>query len=695
MSKRRKKETTVAKAETPPRILGGERLRLTQDQQFGSYFSGLTLLAPPDSDSQWRDFSLDSHTLDRMSPAELMELLCDLSPDISKALWDFQLLSNPGWDAKAFRVGSEEVDKPAQALVDAFFTRLKTLYGSPDVPLNVLFFSAFLRGGFYAEIVLSKNGREALDLATPDPKWLRFRRVQDPERGQVWEPYQYIDGSPVSLAYETIRYVPIHPLPGKPYGRPLTSSALFVTLFSLGLLHDLRRVVAQQGYPRIDLAINSELLSKWMPPSIVNNEEEKRAWLASIVQQVKDAYGSLRPDDAYVHTDTVSVNKPVGAVDSSSLGAIDGLFRALERQMVRALKTIPLLMGINEAASETHANRQWEVHVAGIKALQHLCEGLLEHLLGVMLRAAGKQATVQFRFAELRASERLRDAQTEAQEQENAAFAYDRGWISQETAAERGAKVKKPDQDKPRVVKTAAPTPTSATDTGSVDPGANRHTRSNPHHDPHSGEFSSGGGTKGLGAGAEETPTRSQKSIIAQQTSRRVGADVQRYSEEHCEPILAKGLKQEGKSAMSLRDNEPVDVIRTHSGKITDGIELKTMTDNKNSKITMKADAVERKRKWQDDNHADFHTIVFDDHKIFNAHGEGKHGDDADRTIYYRRGYGSFRIANMHKVESMDELRTMIDTPHGDLPKAAQPPKNYVAYRSSPRLGSNGILVTA
>lgn len=482
MSKKRKRKGTsgvpaaVPVASVPSRLpaLGGQRLRLTEDQQFGSLFANLTLLAPPDSESLWRDLSLDSDTLDRMSPADLMELLCDLSPDISKALWDFLLLTNPGWECKAFRPGSKTVDTQAQKACDVFLEKLKNLYGSVDVILNTLFFSAFLRGGFFAELVLAKNGRDAVDLVTPDPRWLRFRRVKDPERGPVWEPYQWRDGQPFSLAYETVRYVPVHPLPGKPFGRPLTSSALFVTIFSLGLLHDLRRVVAQQGYPRIDLEINTELLAKWMPPSIRDNEVEKQRWLSGIITQVETAYGRLQPDDAYVHTDTVKVNKPVGAVDSSSLGAIDGLFRALERQMVRALKTIPLLMGINEGASETHANRQWEVHVAGIKALQHLAEHLLEHLFGVMLRAQGVQASVQFRFAELRASERLRDAQTEAQEIENAKAQYDNGWIGQDEASLKGAGKETADQKAPRVSAGGAPAPTGATEPGAVDPGANR-----------------------------------------------------------------------------------------------------------------------------------------------------------------------------------------------------------------------------
>ncbi len=62
------------------------------------------------------------------------------------------------------------------------------------------------------------------------------------------------------------------------------------------------------------------------------------------------------------------------------------------------------MVGINEATSETHANRQWEIHVAGIKSIQHLVEFVFERLGGLALRAQGLAAVVSFKFAELRAA---------------------------------------------------------------------------------------------------------------------------------------------------------------------------------------------------------------------------------------------------------------------------------------------------
>src|SRR5437868_5886476 len=72
--------------------------------------------------------------------------------------------------------------------------------------------------------------------------------------------------------------------------------------------------------------------------------------------------------------------------------------------------------------------------------------------------------------------------------------------------------------------------------------------------------------TGGNMSGGGREPSKSAKAILAAQTSRYVGAEVQRYSEEHNEPIVAQKL-----GGKSLDDNEPVDVLVENHG-----IEVKT-----------------------------------------------------------------------------------------------------------------------
>jgi hypothetical protein len=422
----------------PPRGLGGQRARVsvdTESQAFGAALRG-TIASVFTNEESWRGLDLDAKTLDRISPRRLLEILADLSPEVSSALWSFLRLCNPGWTATAMRpTGKLPSTGAHQKALDDFLAVLKARHGSVDVLIGRLYLAAFLRGAFMAELVLDKSARMPLDLATPDPASARFRQEQDDDLGIVWQLGQWIGGQFVALDRETIRYVPVDPLPGRPEGRAIAAPALFPALFLLAMLHDLRRVVQQQGYPRIDLSIDLEKLAASMPPDAASDPETFKSWVNAIIAEVQTVYASLEPSDAYIHADIIGVNRPVGTLDSSSLGAVEPLIQSLERMLVRGLKTIPLLFGLDTAGSDTNASRSWEIHVAGIKAIQHLCEGLLEHLFTLALQAQGIPAVVQWRFAELRAAEMIRDAQAEGLQIKNAKDKYLAGWIDQDTAS--------------------------------------------------------------------------------------------------------------------------------------------------------------------------------------------------------------------------------------------------------------------
>lgn len=464
----------------PPRALAGQRLRISVDNPMFGPQAGPLFLMPPDADNDWRTLRLDADTLSRAEPGRLAELLSTLSPDISKAMWDFLRFANPGFEVQAFRPGTETVDKESTALIKEFLGTLEGLYGSVDIPINRLFINTFLRGGMIAELVLDNAGRVPIDLAVPDARWIYFRRLVDPQRGAIWQPYQYQLGQQVPLDRPTIRYVPLDPLPGSPYGRSIMAPALFTTIFLMGLLHDLRRVVAQQGYPRLDIAINLERLLLAMPPGLSDNLEDRREWLNKTVDEVTKMYATLQPDEAYIHLDTTQVNRPVGAVDSSSLGAVDGLIAMLERQTSRGLKSNGLLMGLPTSTSETHGNRLWESYIGGIKAVQHPAETLLGYLFTLALQAQGRQARVVLTFAENRAAELLRDSQVAKNNLQNAALAYWLGLISADEMAQKALNKPTADVPEPRLkgagIQGGSGSSGGGTnpDTVAADPGSNR-----------------------------------------------------------------------------------------------------------------------------------------------------------------------------------------------------------------------------
>ena len=458
------------------RAIAGGRIdgRKSFDRPEDQFASGLSFFSSFSTDSYWESVDLSPNNLKKLNVHRVVELLADSSPEMSKALFDFILMGNPGFTLKAFTPGTETEDVKATKALAEMMKTLKRHYGSPKVVFNRLFMAAFMRGKIFAELVLADSGRRFVDIATPDPAFLSFRRVSDPERGPVWQIGQWHGTDFVVLEGPTIRYIPIHPFPGKIDGRPLVHPAIFICVFLMSMLHDLRRVIQQQGYPRIDLKIIFEKLKDQIPNEVRTKPRELKKWADDVVAEIKNVFSQLKPDDTYVHSDAIEVGRPVGTLDDSSLGAVDGLIKACERMATRALKSMPLNMGTTDGVSEANANRQWEMYAALCKSIQQDVETAVGDLLQFGLEGQGIIADVQLRFAELRAAELLRDAQVLLIKTTIARALYDNGIISQDEQAQLAIDKVKADQPAPRVNGSQSGVQPSGIVGGQPDPGSTR-----------------------------------------------------------------------------------------------------------------------------------------------------------------------------------------------------------------------------
>src|SRR5690606_23757906 len=69
--------------------------RLSKDD-YSDLVPGLLTIAPPTAvDDAWHVLYADRKLLEAMSPARLLEVLADMSPEVARALWDFLRLCNP------------------------------------------------------------------------------------------------------------------------------------------------------------------------------------------------------------------------------------------------------------------------------------------------------------------------------------------------------------------------------------------------------------------------------------------------------------------------------------------------------------------------------------------------------------------------------------------------------------------------
>lgn len=431
---RRAYYATAEKPGDGRKIVMSKRIRLTNDDDF-SGLSPFAFLTPPNEDLEFTNLE----DFKELSLDDKLRLLAHISPEAARAYWDFVIFVGHKVEIEVHRSDDPEAtDERGKAAIQAFIDSLDDMHDSHLTLIHRIIAAGFVRGAFAAELVLDENGRLPLDLATPDPAVLDFRRVTDPRRGQVWALGQWQGGKWVDLEdVPTVKYVPILPMVDSPYALAWIETAVFPALFLLMLLQDLRRVVANQGYDRLDIAVDVEKMRAAMPAGIANDPDKFREWVEATITEVSTVYSSLEPDDAYVHTDVVSVNAPVGALGNTSMTtSVDQLMQSLERMLVRAFKSIPFLMASRQTTTETQANREWEAYSAGIGIIQNKLGYLLGSLFTLALEAQGIQARVEFDFDQLSESEELRKAQVKQLEIANAWSMYQYGFITHDEAAE-------------------------------------------------------------------------------------------------------------------------------------------------------------------------------------------------------------------------------------------------------------------
>ncbi len=398
----------------------------------GQRGGGFSPSTGPDTNASFFNNDYEDSFFDQLSGTEAAKVLADLSPEVSKEIYNLLRYANGGWEVKA--IGSTgRPSRQGQAYLDAFLETLAATYGSLDVAINQAIISAFVYGSFCFELIL-KGGRESIDLKAIDPTTLAFEQEEDPDRGSVWVLGQVIKGKFHAIKAPTVKYVPVDPFPGTPYGRSMIMPALFVGYTLLRILHDLARVIAQQGYPRLDIEIDLAALAEVMPADAAADPDQFDQWVGQVIDEVEQVYSSLRPGDAYVHTSVVKINKAIGALDGS-ISQIGTLIEAIERMVIRGLKAAPVAHGVTAGTTETHANRQWEAYITGIQSLQHLLENTLSSLFSLALQAKGIAAKAVFRFAKVRATEEYRDMLTQQVTLDNAIKAYQAGLITQDEAA--------------------------------------------------------------------------------------------------------------------------------------------------------------------------------------------------------------------------------------------------------------------
>ena len=352
----------------------------------------------------------------KMDAKILYEILVDNDPEVSLALDHFTSFCNVGHKFEVMDKGLESENDQGQLILNDFGNLMESYYGGFDVLLDSMFYSIFVGGAIFVEIVLDNQGREIVDFIVINPYEAKFEKRTDLIRGPVWELGQIQGGKFESLAdYETITYLPHRKAPGKPYGRPPMSSTVFSSLFLVSILRDLELVIRHQGWERLDIVLKVSDIDE-LRNLFDKEDDDSKKIIDQLFGDLKEDYKNLKPDDIFMHTDHWEMQSAKGTSNRFAFAGLADIIQILERRIIRGLKSQPLLMGSNEAVTETHANRQWEIYAAGIRSVQEKVGRTIGRLSEIALQAQGVVCDVQLLFEEFRDAERLRDLQADYQE---------------------------------------------------------------------------------------------------------------------------------------------------------------------------------------------------------------------------------------------------------------------------------------
>ncbi len=418
-----RKKRQIGEPDTSKAILPGRQTV----PKWSSYFGMLPYNHIPRR--QYEQYDISKLEMSALSASQLLSLLPDLSPDVSLAVWNVLRLGSEGFDYTV-KDASGQDDENAKEILDGIVGRVSKHSGGIVSLIVQWLQTGMLQGAVAGEVALTEGLNEVDDFYAVDPFTISFRRDEQMKPVAFHRPPG--SGIAVDLNPEKFWYIPIDPQIDDPYGRPPAAPVLQEVWFDIAVITDLRRVIHNQGWPRIDIKLLEETLVNCAPPAIKSDAKRLRDWLNERIEDVKTAYDELAPDDSFVHYDSVEIKQSEA---SGKLFDATAVVRVIERRMIKALKQLPILMASNEATTETHGTVQWQIFVSGLRSLQAPIEFILSRMMELALRVQGIQGRVECWFDPIRTTDRLADANAERVEINNAIMKWRAGWQTWEESS--------------------------------------------------------------------------------------------------------------------------------------------------------------------------------------------------------------------------------------------------------------------
>lgn len=335
------------------------------------------------------------------SRALLKELFRD-DPDVSGSLNAFLTVSDTPF-RYLVKDADGQIDPAGQKMMGQIIIALTKRYDYSkgfkivhDMPSlsEELRYMMLLRGGIGAELVINKEFLPTefrqTDMGTLE--W--FEKAP----GQFTPQQRAGTGELISLDIPNFFCTWFRQDPTNIYSHSTFVSAINTIAARQQVINDLYRIMNVTGYPRLEATVAEEVVLKNAPPDVKMDMNKRNAYLAGAIGQITSQISNIRPDQAFVHYDSVQA-KILNEKGGMTLN-IDSIISTLNAQNQAGLRTMATILGRGTSGVNT-ATVEARVFSLNAQALNKPIALLLSQAFTLALRLQGSESFVECSFDEV------------------------------------------------------------------------------------------------------------------------------------------------------------------------------------------------------------------------------------------------------------------------------------------------------
>jgi hypothetical protein len=357
---------------------------------------------------QYQDHLEDIFELRQNENAKaLLKRLFVHDPDMSSALNAYLTVANTDPHFVVYNEQGEIDEKGHELLrqvIDALTVRAdyKTGFQIRQTIKSIsenMRYMALLRGAIVTELVLDKL-RLPSEIRQIDITTLEFTE----KVSGVYKPQQRTtQGQIIPLDVITVSLHYFHKDPTEVYSHSHFSASINTIAARQQVINTLYRIMNISGYPRITLKVLEEIVLKNASEDVKQDAAKKNAYVNSVLSNVSNQMSSLRPDQVFVHTDSIEPDMLNKGSKSGAEVNIQSVIQTLNDQNQAALKVMSTIIGRGDSGVNTSSTEARIFSMNADELNQPVAEAW-EYNLTLALRLLGYPGKVvcHFQKVELR-----------------------------------------------------------------------------------------------------------------------------------------------------------------------------------------------------------------------------------------------------------------------------------------------------